>query len=394
VKADPFLRERLSEAVDLEPVDVESRLVAATATGTLGRRHRSAWLLAAAALLTAAAAIGFAAWAFLASRATPVDRPPPPRPTPAPSPTAVRGTGRATTPALAPGLSPAVALSQAPSGVTGSVAFGFGSMWMSVTSPSAVVRVDAKTTVSRTIRVEGAGPIAIGEGAVWTVGDSGVVSRIDPASNRVSRTIRLVRHTTSIAVGKGAVWVLRQDFDSQGRAVVFRIDPTTNSVLKITAPPYADAVAASEDGVWVLIDISVIQRIDPLTNRFVGPVIPIGDRDDVVVGEGAVWVASQSTGELTKLDPASGKVEDTIPLCGENVASGGGCGVGLGDGLVWVLATRSGRMTPRLWSIDPHTDRATQIPVPRVYIAQWAVGGGFFWFTGSGPYLYRSQVPA
>ncbi len=66
-----------------------------------------------------------------------------------------------------------------------------------------------------------AGSIAIGEGSVWTVGDSGLVSRIDPESNTVTATIEIGPDAQSIAVGNGAVWVLDRD-------VVFRIDPETD----------------------------------------------------------------------------------------------------------------------------------------------------------------------
>src|SRR6266508_6218940 len=92
--ADPFVRERLSEAVDHEPVDVDSHLRMAMTHGPTVRSPRR-WPIAAAALLATGAAVAFVAWTFFAHDAGPGHRRTPapvtsapgsPMPSPAPSP--------------------------------------------------------------------------------------------------------------------------------------------------------------------------------------------------------------------------------------------------------------------------------------------------------------------
>lgn len=51
-----------------------------------------------------------------------------------------------------------------------------------------------------------------GERALWTVGpDSGVLWRIDPATDIATRVVRLGHHPVSVAAGEGAVWVGTQE---------------------------------------------------------------------------------------------------------------------------------------------------------------------------------------
>ena len=71
--------------------------------------------------------------------------------------------------------------------------------------------------------------LAVGEGAVWVAGDSfgRTVWRINPTSGRVAATIPLPFVPGRIAAGEGAVWVTAMLDDT-----VSRIDPTTNRVTR------------------------------------------------------------------------------------------------------------------------------------------------------------------
>ena len=71
------------------------------------------------------------------------------------------------------------------------------------------------------------GAIAAGSGAVWVTSLlDDTVSRIDPASNRITATIHVGRGVAGIAAGEGGVWVA-SSFDD----TVSRIDPLTNRVV-------------------------------------------------------------------------------------------------------------------------------------------------------------------
>jgi hypothetical protein len=106
------------------------------------------------------------------------------------------------------------------------VAFGAGSFWASVSDT--LVRIDpTRRRVVATIGLAGyvAGPLVVGEGAVWVWGGGRLLRRVDPASKRVVHTLAdlgpyLGLDYARLAVGAGAVWLS----DAQHRTLI-RIDP-------------------------------------------------------------------------------------------------------------------------------------------------------------------------
>jgi DNA-binding beta-propeller fold protein YncE len=77
-----------------------------------------------------------------------------------------------------------------------------------------VWRLDANAVQLTSVLHLRQGPktIAVGASAVWTANDDGTVSRIDPATGQLVRTIPLGRYPriaypVGIAVGAGRVWV-------------------------------------------------------------------------------------------------------------------------------------------------------------------------------------------
>ena len=105
---------------------------------------------------------------------------------------------------------------------------------------------------------------------------------------------------------------------------------------------------AGEGAVWVTNPTkSLVQKIDPETNRVVATT-PVGPTPRfLAVGEGGVWTLNQADGSVTRLDPATGEVAATIPA---DVAGGGG-DITTGGGAVW--ARGSGYLLTR---IDPKTN--------------------------------------
>jgi hypothetical protein len=141
----------------------------------------------------------------------------------------------------------------------GPIAVGEGSVWAHIgtVGGEGLWRIDPSTNgVAATIqvRVEGdPGAIAVGEGSVWVAGPSGSVSRIDPATNRVTRTTKLVPvWVLDIAAGEGSLWVT-----NGGSTQLLRVDPTTASVVAtIDLPPRQGGVtggflAVGAEGVWI-----------------------------------------------------------------------------------------------------------------------------------------------
>jgi YVTN family beta-propeller protein len=133
--------------------------------------------------------------------------------------------------------------------------------------------------------------IAVGDGGVWVLGDPNDRSlwRINPATGKLSATIRLPLGPTDVATGAGAVWVTSQLDDR-----LARIDPATNEVTAtIPAGKGAGGVAVGAGSVWVADEVAAVSRIDPRTMRVIDTIkldsIPV----DLTIGNGVVWVAAR-----------------------------------------------------------------------------------------------------
>jgi DNA-binding beta-propeller fold protein YncE len=161
------------------------------------------------------------------------------------------------------------------------------------------------------------------------------VVRIDPWTGAVRARIPLPGVGTSITVGAGAVWVMRE-------GKVWRIDPATNQIVAtIPVPSGADDIAADATGVWVVRNqFAVISRhgdselirIDSATNRIVGaPIrVPCGF-GSLAVGHGALWVTTGrgiGIDSLVQIDPRTGhQVGEPMSIPHVEKVAAGPCGV-------------------------------------------------------------------
>jgi DNA-binding beta-propeller fold protein YncE len=145
----------------------------------------------------------------------------------------------------------------------GSLASGFGSLWVSNTSDphSNLSRVDPRT--GRMSYLAFGGIPFIGFGSVWvTPFRSGPIHRYDPRTPFVSATID-VRRGSAVAFGDGRVWIGSAPKSSStrifkpipGTARLSEIDPRTNQIigqpLRLPANLAPDLLAVSGDNLWV-----------------------------------------------------------------------------------------------------------------------------------------------
>jgi ABC-type branched-subunit amino acid transport system substrate-binding protein/streptogramin lyase len=98
---------------------------------------------------------------------------------------------------------------------------------------AALVRVSPRSNaVTATIGIgsEGLSDIAIGAGAVWVSDGNGFVWRIDPGRRATRRTIAVAKGVDSLAFVSGYLWAV-----NPVEGTLSRIDPTTNTVSKTIA---------------------------------------------------------------------------------------------------------------------------------------------------------------
>jgi hypothetical protein len=233
------------------------------------------------------------------------------------------------------------------------LAVGAGSVWATQFDGS-LIRIDARTgRISARISalpIYFGSVVTVGGGFVWTGNDderneSGSVSKVDPATNRVVGNVTGLGSPQSIAFGQGAVWVA----DHAGWLV--KIDPVSLEVVarrRLDFGPHGVVVA--DDAVYVadahgkrLLEADAeTARIRRIVDLPLGPIYPATGAGSLWSSSAAVWERDASDDRVVRLELSTLRVAQTLHL-GGNVPS-----VAFGFGSVWA-ALRTGsvvRTTP------------------------------------------------
>jgi streptogramin lyase len=154
-----------------------------------------------------------------------------------------------------------------------------------------------------------------------------------PDGRSVTATVELPG--AFLAVGEGQVWAAGSTgpLVGQGETLLWQLDPTTAAVLSETEiePGVAD-LAVGAGAVWIVrLSDDSITRVDA-TTRTSAEGFRVRLPDVLAARAAAVWVTSARDGTLTRYDTASADLE-TIDVGG--VPSG----LAVGDTAVWVGVT-------------------------------------------------------
>jgi YVTN family beta-propeller protein len=210
-----------------------------------------------------------------------------------------------------------------------------GAVWAAganATSPSVTVhkidpQFDHRTSITSLGNVEygGSGSVATARDAVWVAPSAGLLTKLDPRTGHVMKTIDPRSGVTAIAIGAGAVWIA----DADGNSVT-RVD-STGLVTPIPVGNGPSALAVDGAGVWVAETLdNAVARIDPSTHA-VTETIQVGQTPTgVAVGAGSVWVANSHDGTVTRIDEATNKPGRPIDV-GGSLRS-----LTFADGRLWV----------------------------------------------------------
>lgn len=158
--------------------------------------------------------------------------------------------------------------------------------------------------------------IAIGAGAVWVEAERSW--KLDPETAQ-AKSVAFAVPVGPIRIDTGAVWALGGSDPASPR--LFRIDPAKGKVVTRTAVS-GDIVEfeLGAGGVWLLRETGELERVDAKTNRLetvasldLGPVAALHSVDgaagrSLAVTDEAAWVTLSSSGELARIDAATGKV--------------------------------------------------------------------------------------
>lgn len=149
--------------------------------------------------------------------------------------------------------------------------------------------------------------IAVAYGQVWVDeprAGPAVVFRIDPRTNRVSGPpIQVGIGGGWLVAGFGAMW----HTDGDGDGSVSRINPATGAVTR-TLTNVPDVTAAGAGSLWGTGNYGGVYRLDPATGRVTATIGRTKDAVNVTFWAGSAWVSAEPPGTLIRVDPASNRI--------------------------------------------------------------------------------------
>jgi streptogramin lyase len=187
-----------------------------------------------------------------------------------------------------------------------------GWLWTTDLALGRVVRVNPTTNavVRRIPFASRPFGLAYGAGSVWVADRSlNSLGRINPRTNRVIKKIRIGFSTYGVAFGAGSVWVT-----SETDGTVRRVSPKKNRVTaKIQVGTTPNGVVYAFGSLWVAdLGRGTLVRINVKTNR-VTKRINIAKADWITRSPDALWISSE-TGNITRVDPATGAIVATVSI--------------------------------------------------------------------------------
>jgi streptogramin lyase len=170
-----------------------------------------------------------------------------------------------------------------------------------------VVRIDwAQATITRTFTLGVPGSarydhIAAGGGVAITHGGEQDAALLDPQTSKET-AVGLGGTVAGVAFGAGSFWVSVEDY------TLARIDPASRRVtatVRLDGQHLPGAVVVAGDAVWVFAS-GLLQRIDPAANRVVHT-LAVGPQEvepgRLAAGAGAVWLSDATARTLLRIDP-------------------------------------------------------------------------------------------
>ena len=202
-----------------------------------------------------------------------------------------------------------------------------GTLWQYIGQKHQLLARDARSgriNYSFPIEIECACQVALGFGSIWLLadrvvngGDVAVLSRINDASGRVVKRIELPGTSIggTVAAGNGAVWVL----EDGGR--LFRVDPLTNRITRTyeTGAVETNTLVPLAGYDWICeCVVNKILRFDPRSGHSKTYSIPAA-AFLVGINSSTLWLLDPENSTLTAVDPTTGQAQPPLGLEGNPI---------------------------------------------------------------------------
>jgi YVTN family beta-propeller protein len=256
-----------------------------------------------------------------------------------------------------------------------------GQVWVGSAAASRLVRVDQKTgrRLGSTAVPRGLTSLAVGRGFVWIANQARqTVSRVSVRTHKLVGTPYTVAgRPVAIAVTRSAVWVGSRTGARSGQRtqLLLKLDPRSGALLNtIPIPRGVENLTVGEGAVWVTNRFAdTVTRVDTATGK--QRLIRVGsDPKGIDTGAGYVWVANEGDGTVSRIDAAgNGASPISVGLDPRGVA--------VNRYAVWV----SGYDASELARIDPKTARPAGDHVPTALNPfKLALSGHTLWLIATG----------
>ena len=200
--------------------------------------------------------------------------------------------------------------------------------------------------------------------------DANGLVAVDTTSDRLVAAAPFTGVPEAVGSGAGSVWA------AEASGAITRIDPSSGAAVdQILVAGEPGSIAVGGGAIWAASTVgATVTRIDPVTEGVTQTIsLPGPGLGAIRFGLGRLWVAGSAAHELFEIDPVSGSLERTVPL---DVQPGA---LAIADGAVWV----AGYGNATVERIDPATGRVTG----RVHVgdgpAALAFADGSLWVANS-----------
>jgi virginiamycin B lyase len=203
------------------------------------------------------------------------------------------------------------------------------------------------------------------------------VHKLDPKTNAVLATVTVGKHPCSgLAVAFGSVWVPNCG-DKTVAGSLSRVslkEGTVEATLPFAPGDSEGGIASGAGSIWMMTDkTGTLTRIDPATNKAVAEIYVAPGSYTVAFGDNAVWVTSTDKNLLTRINARTNVVEQTIPV-GPKPRF-----LAVGEGAVWTVNQGDGTIS----RVDIKTNKVVatiEAGIPGGG-GEIAVGDGSVWVT-------------
>jgi YVTN family beta-propeller protein len=208
----------------------------------------------------------------------------------------------------------------------------------------------------------------------------GRLVRIDPASNRVTGTLRLGQDPTGVSVGAGSVWMTTIPDSS-----VWRVDPDTLAATRIAVNGTPVGIAVTAEAAYAA-GTGGATRIDVRSGQTTG-VIRTGDATAIAGGPAGLWFTAADTVyrliEVSEPPLGAGKIAARIPIPqasprDEAHVYDDQAGMAVGAGSVWLLGDAVDRELSRMSARTSRVTARIRLPFAPAGVA---AGLGGIWVT-------------